>query len=424
MKQELGVELPVGPRPGPDLPHQPGPFRHFLVLHPVGVDVAITVLCVGLNVIPVLLLFPNIFKHPTTAAGLAASSGVLLLFRRRHPVGVLMATAALTVLGYAVHGLFLLLPLSFALYAVAVYRSVRAAWVGFACVLPILVADALVNDPSPTPFSPEPDPITESEATIPAGISALIAVLIGTSVGSQRRHIAALAEHARQLVIERDQRARLAAALERTRIAREMHDIIAHSLSVMVALADGSDAVLHTSPERAGTAIREVAKTGRKALVDMRGVLGVLKGPGGREPDGAEEILPPSGPESLAGLVKTFRVAGLPLTFTTTGTPPQDPALHMVVHRTVQEALTNTLRYARSATRVTAVVNYGPAQIEVTVQDNGQQPEPQPSQGSRLGILGLQERAAIYGGTLEAGPESPGGWRVRATLPIASKGES
>ncbi|MCG2622470.1 histidine kinase [Arthrobacter sp. I2-34] len=418
MQQERGTGQPG------ELPHQPGPIRRFLTRHPVAFDVAITALCMALTAIPVLLLFPHIFQQPATAGALAASSGLPLLVRRRYPVGVLVATAVLTVLGYAVHGLFLLLPLSFALYAVAVYRSVRVAWAGFACVLPILVADALINDPSATPFSPDPDPPAESGATVPAGISVLIAVLIGTIVSRQRRHIEALAEHARQLAVERDQRAKLAAALERTRIAREMHDIIAHSLSVMVALADGSDAVLHKSPERAGTAIREVAKTGRKAMADLQGVLGVLKEPRGPAPDGPEDILPPSGPDSLLALVETFRVAGLPLTFTTSGTPPEDPALQMVVHRIVQEALTNTLRYARSATRVTAAVSYGPARIEVTVRDNGQQPVGQPSQGSRLGILGLQERTAIYGGTLEAGPHSAGGWSVRATIPMTSQGES
>lgn len=399
------------------LPAPPNPARVFLFRHPVAVDGAVTAACVVLTVVPSVLMFPFVFRDAVAVAGLVLSSGVPFFFRRTHPVAVLIAIAVLAVMGFAAHGLFLLLPLACAVYAVTVYRSVRAGWLGFVCLMPLMAVAAVTEDPSPVPPPGEVAVAAQPEATIPAGIAVLIAVLIGSNVSAQRRHIGALAERGRQLVIERDQRAELAAALERTRIAAEMHDIIAHSLSVMVALADGSQAVLHTCPERAETAIREVAATGRKALSDMQGVLGALKEPGPPAPRNAAGVQPPSGRESVRELVETFRVAGLPLAFTTTGAPVEDPALHRVVHRILQEALTNTLRYAADATQVSATIDHRPDTIVVTVQDNGRHGAAQPSQGSRLGLLGLQERTKVYGGTLEAGPHPAGGWQVTATLP-------
>jgi signal transduction histidine kinase len=388
-----------------------------LVRHPTAVDATVTVACMVLTVVPSVLMFPFVFGDAVAVAGLALSAGAPLFFRRAHPVMVLVVAAVLTVAGFAAHGLFLLLPLACALYAVTVYRSVWAGWIGFLGLLPLMVVAAVTEDPSPVPRPVEVTVATQSEATVPAGIALLIAVLIGTSVAVQRRHIAALAERGRQLEIEQEQRAELAAALERTRIAREMHDIIAHSLSVMVALADGSQAVLRTSPERAETAIREVATTGRKALSEMQGVLGALKEPGPPVPVLADGVQPPSGRESLRELVETFRVAGLPLAFTTTGPPMEDLVLHRVVYRILQEALTNTLRYAADATRVSATVDHRPDTIVVTVQDNGRHGGGQPSQGSRLGLLGLRERTALHGGTLQAGPHPDGGWQVTATIP-------
>jgi signal transduction histidine kinase len=241
-------------------------------------------------------------------------------------------------------------------------------------------------------------------------IAGLIAALVGINVGNRRRYLSAVLDRADRLVRERDQQAELAAAAERARVAREMHDIIAHSLSVVVTLADGAVASAANNPDSARQAMERVADTGRTALAEMRRLLGVL-GPGGEEGD----LQPQPGMDRLPELIENFRAAGLPIRVETIGTAPDDASVQLALYRIVQEALTNVLRYSGGPKKVDVQVRYGNDGSEVTVTDDGSTVTDYDG-GAGRGIIGMRERASLFGGVAEAGPIR-GGWRVHASIP-------
>ena len=238
---------------------------------------------------------------------------------------------------------------------------------------------------------------------------ATAAVVLGVNVRTRRAYLAALEERAAQLERERDQQGRLAAAAERARIAREMHDIVAHNLSVMVALADGAGFMADTDPARSAGAMEQVALTGRRALGEMRRLLGVLR-------DGETAALTPQpGLADLDALLESVRAAGLPVTLETAGTPiALGSGAELTVFRLVQEALTNTLKHAGPDARATVRLHYEPDGIDVEVTDDGRGLTRVSAAGQ--GLAGMRERAAVYGGAIEAGPGTGGGWRVHTRL--------
>lgn len=253
----------------------------------------------------------------------------------------------------------------------------------------------------------------------------LIVALIGLAVRARREHLASLVARARQLELERDQQARLATAAERARIAREMHDIIGHNLSVITGLADGGAYAAAKSPERAAQALEAIGTTSRQALAELRRLLDVLReAPGPAAGPGAAtsaELAPQPGLSDLDRLVEGAGAAGLPIRFTVDGTPRSVPAgRQLTVYRIVQESLTNTLKHAGPAATATVDVTYGPDAVSVTVTDTGRgRPVGTPVPPAGRGLTGMRERTELYGGTLEAGPlPAPGvGWRVRLHLP-------
>jgi signal transduction histidine kinase len=251
-------------------------------------------------------------------------------------------------------------------------------------------------------------------------LSGLVAAafLLGTNLRSRRSRLAAVTERAERLEREREQQALIAATAERTRIAREMHDVIAHSLAVMISLADGASAKLRSDPERAGTAIEDLSRIGRQALGDTRRLLGVLRD------DGASEVLAPQpGLAQIDGLLAQVRTTGLAASLAVNGEPrPLPPGAELSVYRIVQEATTNTLKHAVGATSVAVTLKYSPKLLAISVQDNGRAlsrgTDSRPLRGTGHGLSGMRERAAIYGGTVVAGP-SLAGWLVEARIPIA-----
>ena len=249
---------------------------------------------------------------------------------------------------------------------------------------------------------------------------AMASLLLGVSVRHWRNSFSALAERARQLERERDQQARIAAAAERTRIAREMHDVVAHSLSVMVTLSKGAALKQAAEPERANLAMRQVAATGHQALDEMRRLLGVLRtedDPGSRQPQ--------PGLAQLDGLLEQVRTTGLGAELAVTGTPAaMPPGAGLTVYRIVQEALTNTLKHAAGPTRVSVAIACRPDAVTVDVHDDGARRPARPqAPGHRLaghGLTGMRERAAVYGGAVTAGPGPAGGWHIHARLPMTA----
>lgn len=402
-------------QPGGDLrlPTPPGVARQFWAQHPWLADVLVAGVYVALNAI--ILLFAA--HTPTQVVAVTVVVVVVmtaaLLFRRRAPVLVLSATWVGLLVSFPDDGQGDPIPVLIALYAVAVYRNSRSAWIGLAVSIAVGTFGAWISE--------------ASSSGLWAGIATqyaiimLAATLIGVNVGNRKRYVAALVDRAAQLARERDQQAQLARVSERARIAREMHDIIAHSLSVIVALADGADAIAQIDPERSRVAMREVAATGRNSMAEMRRLLGVL----GEDSDtdvAAPAVAPgaPLNPQpglgQLADLVESFRSAGLPTQFETKGLSPSNPGIQLTIYRIVQESLTNALRYSDQPTLVAVRLKSLPGRVEVVVSDDGRQVSEVASQGSGRGIIGLRERVALYGGTLTASSLPNGGWRLRATM--------
>jgi signal transduction histidine kinase len=249
-----------------------------------------------------------------------------------------------------------------------------------------------------------------------AGLAAIGALwLVAYVLRTNRERGVVLAERAANAERERDHLARLAAADERAFIARELHDVVAHSLAVMIAQADGARYVLDTDTERARKAMGTVAGTGREALDDMHRIVAVLRGTGGEE---EAEDRRRRGLGQLGTVVDRARAAGLDVESHIEGDAGRlSPAEELTVFRIAQESLTNALRHSGPGTRVTValVVEPGRAMLEVSDDGTGQAPD---SAGGGNGLLGMRERVAVHGGELSAGPGPDGGWSVRAMIPV------
>jgi len=252
--------------------------------------------------------------------------------------------------------------------------------------------------------------------TVPRSLLFLTAMVVaalfaGLTVASGSRYLTWMDERARRLETERDQQAVIAAAAERTRIARELHDIVAHSLSVVITLADAAAVVSRADPGRGVEAMTEASEVARRALTDMRTMLGVL-----RTDESDLRLAPQPGIEDLSALAERFRATGLPVDVTIEGAPfPLGAATELTAYRIVQEALTNTLRHA-AARHAAVAIAYDQPRIRVRITDDGTAQAPDTRRGH--GIDGMRERAALHGGTLRAGPnpDTAEGWLVEATL--------
>ncbi|MFJ8621904.1 sensor histidine kinase [Kitasatospora sp. NPDC093550] len=345
---------------------------------------------------------------------LTAALTLPLLWRRRAPLTV-FGTVAATAFAQWLLGIQLPadVALLVALYAVAAhaghgrrrYDTLIAAAVVEAGVL-LACLRWTTDGAFLTPF------VAVTATTVAAAV-------LGVNVRTTRAYLAAVEDRAVRLEQERERQARLAVAEERTRIAREMHDIVTHNLSVMVALTDAAVYAQHRSPDRATTAMLRISETGRQALTDMRRSLGVLRTD---EPDAARHPLP--GIAQLAALADQMGAAGLPTRLAVHGPHAHVPATaQLTVYRLVQEALTNTLKHTPAGTHAKVLVRCTTGTVAVEVTDDGPRaPRPAAVPPSGHGIPGMRERAAAYGGTLAAGPLPGGGWGVRTRLLLDSGG--
>ncbi|MBO9555388.1 sensor histidine kinase [Cellulomonas sp.] len=242
----------------------------------------------------------------------------------------------------------------------------------------------------------------------------------GLARRSRRETIEALVDRTQRLEIERDQQAQIATAAERARIARDLHDIVAHSLSVVIAQADGGRYAADADPAAATRALTTIGETGRAALTDMRRLLGVLRaGPGDTDEPGtaAAAFAPQPGADDIGTLVDQVRASGVRVSLVRLGTPrPLPPGMGLALYRIAQEALTNVLKHAGPDPQVTVMVSWQPEAILVEVDDDGRGASAE-SDGLGQGMLGMRERATMFGGTVTAGPRPGGGFRVRAQLP-------
>jgi signal transduction histidine kinase len=335
-----------------------------------------------------------------------------LVWRRRAPVLVFwtvlgLAGAALATSPPAVvQGVY---PESLALvvvYTVARYRPRQHLWPAVAVLEGILVVAAWQQE--------------QRWTSLALGTSALAAaVLLGLTVSTRQAYLAELEERARRLERERDQQARLAAATERARIARELHDIVAHNLAVMIALADGAAFTATLAPDRAAATMQQVSGTGRQALAEMRRLLGLLRDD--QAPPALSGLVPQPGLDDIDELVDQIRAAGVRVELTRQGTAGAwGPGAGLAVYRIVQEALTNTLKHAGPQASAQVRLRYTAAGADVEVTDDGAGRPAQPATAggaaSGHGLAGMIERTAPYGGEVQAGPCPGTGWRVRARL--------
>ena len=364
-----------------------------------------------------------------------------------------------------------LISITIALGAVASHRKPSAAWTAGGISLVVLVMDVILTNPG----------LTVGEILRNAAILILlilVGILVGFNTRSARLRLKAIELRSARLALASEQAVLLAAAEERSRIAREMHDVVAHSLAVMITMADGAAAIVERDPATAKQAIETLAEAGRSALADTRRLVGVLRedpsvaaeqAPQSPEPPAPSEGSPssarqqevrdlpvpefaplgtvtpvePSAPianlrqqatdgagdrsrgdlplapspeqADITELVKRFVAAGVPVTYRWVGAAlPADKALQLTVFRIAQEALTNVLRYAPTTPAVSVDVERHVGTVVLTV-DNEAAPGTRPMHGSGKGLIGMRERASVYGGTVQAGP-TPTGWRVRAVL--------
>ncbi|MFC4114739.1 sensor histidine kinase [Nonomuraea zeae] len=234
--------------------------------------------------------------------------------------------------------------------------------------------------------------------------------LTGLYANTRRRYLEGLEERAERAERERDQQARMAAAAERARIARELHDVVAHNVSVMVVQADGAGFAMDSDPEQARLAVRNISKTGRAALAEMRRLVGVLR----ENESGATDYTPQPGLGQLEELVNgsavpaLLRIGGVP------GELPEGQQL--TVYRIVQEALTNALKHGGPGVRAIVEIDYG-SELVVRVTDDGRGAAA-PASADGHGLIGMRERVGMYGGAMSAGPRQGGGFEVLATLPV------
>ena len=353
---------------------------------------------------------PLTFADPPVAGTLALQAGLVLplLWRRRAPYAAFAVIAAVFIVQWSLGALLRAdVALLVALYSVTLHGRVR--YLPWACaavaglIIPVAVRVSAV--------------VSVWGALFFLVSTATAAVALGFAVRIRRAQLANLRERAARLEVERDQRSRLAAATERARVAREMHDIIGHNLSVIITLADGGAYAAEVTPDRSKEALRLVGEAGRQALGELRRMLGVL-----REQPAAPELHPQPRIADIEALCARMGAAGPEVVYRSGGELESlDRGVQLMAYRIVQEALTNTLKHAGPGTRVQVMLTAEGSQLRICVQDSGRPDGTsrlEPSHDEGQGLAGMRERAALYGGTVTAGPAPGGGWTVRAVLDV------
>jgi signal transduction histidine kinase len=330
-----------------------------------------------------------------------------LLARRRFPFGAPVAVAIAVIVATLLddrlvpNNFFVFLAGAAAVFLMALLRDWRQAVAGLAI---IFGAEAFVA---------RADPNGGIGDFVFSNVLFAVVWIVGFSLGRKFEEADEAKERAARAEREREQQARTAVAEERARIARELHDVVGHSVSVMTVQASGVRRLLRPDQDREREALLVVERTGREALAEMRRMVGVL-----RRPEEAPALAPQPSLDHLNRLVDQAREAGLPVELRIEGEAIQLPAgIDLTAYRLVQEGLTNVVKHAE-ATRAEVLVNYGDGYLEVTVRDDGKGLGN--GDGGGHGLVGMRERVSVYGGEIDAGPQTGGGYQLRAKLPITS----
>jgi signal transduction histidine kinase len=383
----------------------------WLRTRPLLADCALAATAVLLELALTLLLPPELrTDRILLAAGYSLVCAAPLVLRRVAPT--LAAAAAVATL--VVPGLLDRTPLSQSITFIALTYSAAAAGPirrAAAVALGLWVPVAALNVLAPVPSGALP--LAPAYVVLNNALVALASFFVGRTVHARRASAEALRERAR--IAEDTQRAlaEQAVADERRRIARELHDVVAHHVSVMGVLATGTRRILRRDPDAADEALGTIEETSRTALREMRRLLDVLR----TDAEPAAELVPQPDLAGVAALVEQVREAGLPVTLRVDGGPVElDPGVALTVYRIVQEALTNALKHAGAATAEVRLA-FGGAALTVEIVDTGRGPRPGAVPIGH-GLVGMRERVALYGGSLHTGPRPGGGFRVHARMPI------
>jgi signal transduction histidine kinase len=349
----------------------------------------------------------------TVLLPIVAVMSIAVMFRRRYPVEAFAAAVAAGAIQVVLDARPILasdLAIPVLLYTLAAYRPRRLSIPGLVvCLIGAVVATAVwVNNPLSTIQ-------TLGLALVIFSGTALVAWVLGDSMAYRRAYLTSLEDRAARLERERDAQAQVAAAAERARIARELHDVIAHNVSVMVVQADGASYALGSDPQRAAAALGAISRTGRQALAEMRRLLGVL-----RSGEEQVDLAPVPGLDQLRELLDLARDAGMSVSLTVDGTPrPMSEGAELAAYRVVQESLTNTRKHGGLAASAAVTLRFQPDGLLLQVSDNGLGAAAA-SDGTGHGLTGMRERVEMYGGKVDAGPLPGGGYRVTALLPDTS----
>ena len=387
-------------------------------LHPLLVDGLVALVAAGLALAQ-LQEQPNPRDRSTLNIAFVLLQTLPLVVRRRLPFTVFALGAGSMALQGSL-GLysptFAFLALNVALFSLAAYGDRRLAILGVAAWAGLLSVHLIFFVATAWPHVA----IADLYDLFNDWVLLAAAWVLGQGVRQRRAHAAELEDRAARLEREREEQARQAAIQERLRIARELHDVVAHSLSVIGVQAGAARLVLDAdrTPARARAAVASIEATANRAMGEMRRALGILRD---TEQAGAA-LAPLPGLDRLPALLDQVRTAGLAVDLTVEGTPrPLATSIDLSLYRIVQEALTNALKHAR-ATRAEVVVCYAAHDVTVEVTDDGRGSPSLPGGSGGAGTIGMQERVTLFGGELRVGPRPQGGYAVRACLPISAEG--
>ncbi|WP_411076398.1 sensor histidine kinase [Streptomyces sp. cmx-4-7] len=390
----------------------------FLRRHPTGVDTFWAVVLLGFSLLWVGSTYPTV-RHPVAYGVVAALFSLVVALRRRLPEKMLLLTVALGLAQLALDlepfladfAMFVIV------YTVAVHDGPR--WASRLALAGGLSAATLsqLRWPVEEPSSDAARVFFTVIMTVPFAL----AWVLGDSLRTRRAYFAQLEERASRLEREREAQAKVAVAAERARIARELHDVVAHNVSVMVVQADGAAYVMDSSPETAKQALETISTTGRQALAEMRRLLGILRTGEHQE---AGEYVPQPDVGQIEDLVEQVRGAGLAVDFAIEGSPrPLPSGVELTAYRIVQEALTNTRKHGGPDVGASVRLVYFDDGLGLLVEDDGrgapqEMYEDGGADGRGHGLIGMRERVGMVGGTLDAGPRPGGGFRISALLPL------
>ena len=378
-------------------------------------DGSLAVLLAGMSFVGLFTVDPDSVSASNRDPDWFAVVGVVVLcgtvaVRRRHPVGALWTSVAAVIpywiLDYVDSGATI--PVLLNLYTVAAHvdrpRSLRHGVLAAIPLFVVMIIGVLAEEEDLPPVAA-------------VGNLVIFATfwLVGDTFRNRRQYLAEVEARAEQAERDRETAADRAAQQERTRIARELHDVVAHSVSVMVVQAGAARRVLDRRPEQTAESLAVIESTGREALDELRRVLGVL-----RSGEAGATTEPQPTADDVGALVQRWRDAGHSVALTVHGTPPELPlGVSLTVYRIVQEALTNVMKHAGPSAHTDVCLRYRDDEVVLEVIDDGRGVAPTdgvPSSGQ--GLIGMRERVEVFGGTLSTGARRGGGFRVHASLPL------